>query len=185
MKLVLILGSLLLLMSMGAKPVTKPIEVTVAQPHTAIEQASKFLMVSKCDNCTVAEFDRIKAAESKVNDVIIGSCFREKLTAMPLIQTEGRSPHQVVDHLAASRVKVDTEMYRTVKRVLGYTIPGIDKIWLNRNKMMKWGVCDTASLLAHEASHKAGYHHDYKATSRRPNSVPYSINRAFEACCTK
>ena len=158
------------------KPVTlEPVEVHTTKPV--------YLAIEKCPSCSVGELDFIRSATEKVNEVVAGTCFREKLMAMPLIQTEGRSPKQVVDSLIG--VEIDIEMYWTVKRVLGYTLPSVPKVWLNRRYMTKWNVCDTASLLAHEASHKVGYGHDFKATARRPQSVPYSVNRAFGACCSK
>lgn len=157
--------------------------VTIEQgeAHTS----KQFLTVSKCNGCTVSESDRVSAAVIKVNETIAGACFRKEMVSMSLIQTEGRTPEQVVDHLASSQIQVETQKYWTIRRVLGYTLPNVNKIWLNSRYMMKWNVCDTASLLAHESSHKVGYSHDYKPTSRRPMSVPYSLNRAFEACCTK
>lgn len=173
--------------AMGAKkPVVKAPAPVIVEPARDVQPSQPlpvFLVVGKCDNCSVAEFDHIKASVVKVNDVVSGQCFREKMLAMDLIQTEGRTPAQVVDSLKG--VKIDTEMYWTIKRVLGYTLPSAQKIWINRRYMLQWNHCDLGSLLAHESSHKVGYGHDYQSTSRRPKSVPYSINRAFDACCTK
>jgi hypothetical protein len=36
------------------------------------------------------------------------------------------------------------------------------------------------SLISHEYGHKRGFEHEYNNTSRRPNSICYIINRAFE-----
>lgn len=179
--------------AMGAKkPVVKTPEVVVPVPvdvepvgNVNPSEARPFLTVKKCDNCTVAEFDFIQKGVAKTNETVISACFRQKLTAMDLIQTDGKSPAEVVDSLIHAGIVIDAEMYWTAKRVLGYTLPNVMKEWINRRYMMKWNVCDLGSLLAHETSHKVGYKHDFERTKRRPQSVPYSINRAFKACCTK
>jgi hypothetical protein len=183
--------------AMGSKQPEKApsVAVEVMKPATSEEKKPSdvpTLTVSKCLNCTGEEFARIKAAEVKVNEVVDSQCFRSKMESRKLIQTGGRTPAQVVDSLVSANIVIETEMYYTIKRVLGYTLDGVNKEWINRRYMMSWNVCDLASLLAHETSHKVGYTHDYYSTSRRPYSVPYSANWAFEepvlvfkACCQK
>lgn len=156
--------------------------IVFSQPFGVVEASeSVFLTVRKCNNCSVSEFERIKSAVGKVNEVVVGACFRKEMSSMPLIQTEGRTSEQVVQSLIG--VQIDAEMYWTIKRVLGYTLPNVDKIYINRRYALAWNVCDMASLLAHEGSHKVGYQHDFNSTKRRPNSVPYSINKVFSTCC--
>ncbi len=181
----------ILCMGMGARQPVRvvtplPPEVVVDTLEPIEGNASKsFLTGAKCNGCSVAQSDRVAASILKVNEVIASQCFKDKLSSLPLIQTNGRTPLQVVEHLTSSNVVVGIEMYYTFKRVSGYTLPKVNKIWLNTKYLMVWGACDTGSLLAHEASHKTGYDHDYSSTPRRPNSVPYSINKAFTACCKR
>jgi len=144
---------------------------------------SLFLTVGKCTNCTDDQYKKIKDAVVKTNEVVASQCFRNVMESRPLIQTNDMSPSQVVNALIHGNITVDTEMYYTFKRVLGYTIENVHKIWLNRKYMMSWNICDLSSLLGHENSHKVGFGHDFKATSRRVNSVPYSVNAAFKECC--
>lgn len=148
-------------------------------------EALPFLSIGKCDNCSVAQFDKIKASAAKVNEVVSSQCFKDSLSRMPLIQTNGKTPAEVVEFLIHAGVKVDTKMYFTYKRVLGYTLPSVQKIWINSRYALKWDVCDMASLLVHEGLHKAGFKHGYQNTPTRKYSVPYSANRAMDACCTK
>lgn len=163
---------------MSLIPVPKPL----INPVSA-ESPKTFLTVTKCNGCSVSEFDRIKASTAKLNEVIHSSCFRDELSNMKLIQTNGKTPAQVVESLTNAEIVIETQMYWTLNRVLGYTLPNVNKEWINRRYLMKWSVCDLGSLLAHETSHKVGYDHDYKTTKNRPYSVPYSVNRAFEKCC--
>lgn len=151
------------------------IQVTAPSNH--------FLTVGKCSNCTPSQWTFVQEAVKKTNETVASKCFQEKLASLPLIQTNGLTPTQVSTSLPLSGIKVDVEMYYTLKRVLGYTLQGVDKIWVNKKYMSAWGSCELGSLLAHESSHKAGYTHDFKATARRPNSVPYSVNTAFKFCC--
>lgn len=180
----------ILCMGMGARqPVNKPTEVVI--PEVVVDTLEPievhipkvFLTVTKCNNCTVAELDRIRLAEVKTNEVVRGECFKDSLSKMPLIETNGRTAAQVVEHILNSEVKIEAEMYWTVKRVLGYTLSGVNKEWINRRYMMSWGVCDLSSLLGHETAHKIGYGHSFRPTPTRHNTVPYSINKVFSTCC--
>lgn len=143
------------------------------------------LTVLDCKNCTPKELARVQESASMVNQVVKTQCFRDFMEARELIQTNGLTRSQVVDSLVSADIKISVEMYWSLKRVLGYTYDGVNKEWVNRRYMMSWGVCDLASLLGHETSHKANYDHDFKATKRRPWSVPYSINQAFKKCCPR
>jgi hypothetical protein len=182
MKLIALLVFAILCTAMGSKPIINP--RVVVDPIAVDNQTSKpFLTVTNCDNCSVAEFDRITASAVKLNEVVLTQCFRDQIEGTSLIQTNGKTPQQVVDSLLHADVRIEAQMYWTAKRVLGYTIEGVDKEWINRRYMMSWSVCDLTSLLGHESSHKVGYDHDYYPTNRRPNSVPYAINRAIGKCC--
>lgn len=173
-----------------ATPAIKPtIDGTVITTDPPIVIPKPMLTVRACTNCKNNEAQRIQDGAAKVNEVVVTQCFRDGMEKRALIQTNGLTPSQVVGALIHADITIDAEMYWTIKRVLGYTLgdqlPGQFKEWLNRRYMMEWNVCDLASLLAHETSHKAGFDHDFKATSRRPLSVPYSINEVFKVCCTK
>lgn len=162
----------------------RPIDPAPPASTVAVQDISKPMLVIKaCSNCTAEEMAFIRKAESKMNETVAGQCFRTQLAGQPLIQTNGLSPEQVVETLPHAGIEIDVEMYYTVKRVLGYTLPTAKKEWINRRYMLSWNVCDLGSLLAHETSHKIGYGHDFKPTKRRPSSVPYTINRVFKHCC--
>lgn len=185
---------LLLVLACSQAPVKVEAPSTTGAPTTNVTVQSSgekpYLSVTRCTNCTPDQWKRIQDATVKVNKVVKGQCFRSGMEKRALIQTNGKTPSQVVDSLVSADIRIETEMYYTIKRVLGYTIEGYDKEWLNRKYMMSWNVCDLASLLAHETAHKVGYGHDYYSTARRPYSVNYSINaiydgvkNTFDGCC--
>jgi hypothetical protein len=162
---VLFLGLCLLLICLNIK-----------QSHGA------YLTVNKCENCTFIQQKFLDQSVLKTNETVAGSCFASFMLVRKFVNTE-KNNEQVYQSLVDANVVVDIRTYYTMKRVLGYTIPGKNKIWINRKYMLAWNHCDLASLLGHESSHKIGYSHSYYATKERPNSVPYSINAAFKQCC--
>lgn len=146
---------------------------------------SQYLTIPKCTNCSPVQTKFIAESVVKVNETIFSSCFIGFMMERDLIQTNERSNPEVLESIMFAQVVVDAEMYYTFKRVLGYTLPDKNKIWINRKYMMKWNRCDLASLLGHESSHKIGYGHSFYATKDRMNSVPYSMNEAFKKCCVR
>jgi len=110
-----------------------------------------------------------------------------------LVQTNGKTNDQVIEHIKAwsSATPIPIKFYSPglfqSKGVIGYTYPNDPTIYLNRSYRNKyvWSDAAEASNLFHEISHKWGYDHDFKATAQRPNSVPYSLNRAVESCTGK
>lgn len=148
-----------------------------------------YLTVKKCTNCSAEEWKFIQESVIKTNETVETTCFSAFMLKRKLIQTLGRTNQEVLDSLLNADISIDTEMYYSIKKVLGYTLGnqpiGQFKEWINRRYMMSWNKCDLASLLGHETSHKIGYDHDYYYSDARNYSVPYSINEAFDACCVK
>lgn len=58
---------------------------------------------------------------------------------------------------------------------IGYTYPDADTIWVNRRHYKNFKPSQIAANFTHEWLHKVGFGHDFKATARRPFSVPYAI----------
>jgi hypothetical protein len=142
------------------------------------------LTVSECRKCTEHEARRNGQAVEKIRETLRGECFREGWMKRELIQTNGKTNAEVLEHITSANVTIQVEMYRSlIGRVHGYTYPNSSTIWMNRKYHDSWNACTVGSNLAHEFSHKIGYDHDYKATARRPNSVPYAINTVFDECC--
>jgi hypothetical protein len=102
---------------------------------------------------------------------------------LDLNQTNGLTKSQVVAHLRSSPVKLDLQMYRSWRGVVGYTYDGVNKIWMNRKFHDGFNVCESASNLGHEITHKNGFVHDFKPTKRRPCSAPYIVGTVVKKCC--
>jgi len=148
-----------------------------------IQNLTPMLVIGKCSNCSVDENAMLLEAAGKLNFIVKTQCFKEEIMKRDLIQTGGKSNIEVYKSLIHSNITVDIEMYWSIKKVLGYTYPNVMKEWINRRYAKSWGICELASLLAHETSHKVGYGHDFYNTKSRQYSVPYSINHAFTICC--
>lgn len=140
--------------------------------------------VVKFINHTGSEIARNKAAIVKINEVSKSECFKSFMIERKLIDTNGLNNIQVVEKLLSTPVILELEMYKKAfSKVNGYTYSTTKRIWLNRKYHNYYGVCSVANNLAHEISHKQGFGHDFKASTSRAFSVPYSINLAFSKCC--
>lgn len=194
---------LMILMSCASKAPIQPQDPIVITPPTDViidngepngpiivpAPVKPYVVVKKCTNCNLSQAEFIKNAVVKVNETVAGSCFSEFLIARKMNNTNAMTSAEVVKTLIGANVFTDTEMYFTNKKVLGYTLTGQSpdkyKIWINSRYMESWGLCDLASLIGHEVSHKIGFGHGKYATSSRPYSVPYSVNAAFSKCCVR
>lgn len=136
-------------------------------------------------NHTADEAKVVGKSQELVNTLIDSSCFEQFFLARDLIQTESRTNKEVVDHIRSQKCfTIPVEMYSAWwSKVVGYRQPPSLTIYTNRKFHAGANACDRASNLFHEWLHSVGYGHDFKATIRRPKSVPYSANAAVEACC--
>jgi hypothetical protein len=189
---------LLLLAFSCASHVTQPPMPDPAPSHTETETETEieiaktpivkpYLTVTSCTNCTTDQWVFIQEANKKLNETVNGSCFKTEVLAFQFLKgwTLNRNNQQILDSLVGADVKIETEMYTTWHKVLGYTLPDAMKEWLNSRYMTSWNVCDLASLLAHETSHKVGYDHTFNYTTGRENSIPYGLNTIMDKCCVR
>jgi hypothetical protein len=174
---------------MGAQ---KPIQVsgdTVTVEIPSTYEPQDYLSIRKCTNCSDSQWKFIQEAQVKTNETVASSCFASFMIQRKFIDIDQMSNSQVVEALVGKNTLTDVEMYRTAKRVLGYTLAnqpvGKYKIWINSRYMMKWNRCDLGSLLGHETAHKKGFKHSFKYTKSRIFSVPYSMNEAIDQCCVR
>ena len=137
-------------------------------------------------NHTQEEKQFVEISESLINKLVQSKCFESFMVNRELIDTNGKTPKQVVDHLRSLNGSVPIHMYYSRKNVVGYRNPSYPDVYTNRRFHAGSNACDRASNLGHEVvGHSLGeYDHSYKATYSRPRSVPYSINAAFKACCS-
>jgi len=71
------------------------------------------------------------------------------------------------------------------EKVLGYTYPDSDTIWINENFYHSSTPADIAMNMTHEWTHKLGFDHDFEKTPLRPFSVPYAIGYMIQEMSRK
>lgn len=128
---------------------------------------------------------RVEQLEKKVNEVVSSQCFFDQITKATMVQTNGRNPLEVALHLRSLNGQVKVHYYRKNNNVVGYRQPPSKDVHFNLKFHDNRSVCTNAGNAAHEAlGHSlGGYSHDFKATKRRPLSVPYTLNTVFKRCC--
>lgn len=67
--------------------------------------------------------------------------------------------------------------------VLGWTNPSTIKVWFNSRNFDGRSDCPIVGTMAHEQAHKLKFGHDFKATARRPYSVPYVLGTIVTRLC--
>lgn len=135
-------------------------------------------------NHTKEQKEILKIAENISNDILKSNCFENFMLNRDLIKTNKKTRKQVVEDLKSKDLSVPVHMYyKWTSKVVGYRQPPRPDIYTNAKFHNGSNACSRASNLLHEWSHVAGYGHSFKATKKRPFSVPYSINAAFKKCC--
>jgi len=159
----------------------KPPQVKPLPP--ALQTSKPGVTFSPVKNYTEEELSVLIVAEKLANDLLKSQCFQTFMVNRKLIETNSKTPLEVVTLLKATNLAVPVEMYYKNNGVVGYRQPPALNIFTNRKFHAGSTACSRASNLTHEWSHSVGFGHSYRATSSRPYSVPYSINAAFSGCC--
>ena len=104
---------------------------------------------------------------------------------------KNKTPKEIFDqlfkkHPEVSIINLTILTYYTAKNVIGYGYANTTDIYVNTKYLVNYELNDLEDLmnigsnLLHEHGHDCGFSHDFKSTSRRPNSICYILNRAFE-----
>lgn len=148
-------------------------------------------------NFTAKERAKLNEAILYIETIINGPEFRERVLnhtyqgQKQFVQNGGQTNEQVYETIMAGAEKypvateadqeIDMELEMYVPKwyqsrsVLGYTYQNTRKVWINRYFFSSADANEIAGNFIHEWTHKLGFEHDYKSTSRRPFSVPYAI----------
>ena len=170
------------------KPSVSPSPSSQTSPSPSPSPAPSdgyFKQFTPVKNYTAAELANLVLVDRLAYDTLQSECFKDFILKRKLIQTNGKTNAEVAEHLKTSRLTVPVVMYYTSKGVIGYRSPPSPVVHTNRGfhgLKTEYTNRTRASNLTHERSHVLNYGHDYKRTSRRPYSVPYSINAAFDSC---
>lgn len=98
-------------------------------------------------------------------------------------------PVQIYSQLFPITLYLNT--YYTVRSVIGYGTESSNQIYINTKYLSNYSIeimedlMKIGSNLLHEHSHDCGFDHDFKSTARRPNSISYIMNRAYERAFKK
>lgn len=170
-------------------PLPEPSPMPITNPSTLVP-GSGFSFEPVTYYTTQVERSKISQAALKGRLVVMSKCFGDFMHGRALIQTGGKSNDQVVEDIRRANLHIPVEMYSRCLGVwpctsaVAYRSPPSPTIHLNRNAFnLSKSDCEWASTIHHEASHVLGYEHDYNWNAQRDFSVPYSINKAFTACC--
>lgn len=172
MKNILLICLLILLCGFSKKA---PVEIPLAEASPSVTG----ITIHSMKNYTIKEQGNAREAEKKIVQVVSSECFGSFIKKSALTETNGKTNDQVLDSIRKANASLDLVMYsKWYSKVVGYTYGGTT-IYTNRKFHAGATSCNVASNIVHEVAHVIGYSH-YKAWG---SSVPYQINRAFEACC--
>lgn len=123
-------------------------------------------------------------------DGVLGATFAGK----PGFASDTRSPQEIYraireakeSYTDASDGEVDLNLTLQSfswfqRHTVGYTTPSSDTLTTNRNFFSGFEPAEVAGHIGHEWLHKLGFEHDFKATARRPDSVPYELGELIES----
>ena len=170
-------------------------ELTEAQiaSETAPVQALTFDINANLSGFEKDHEEKIFSAFDLIKQVIASDEFKRRVLGYTykgkkqFVDNNGDSNSQVYkkileasEKLSSSKnntMDLDLESYYTKKNVIGYTMPSIKAIFINRRYLDKksFKSNQVAMNLTHEWLHKLGYKHAQKNNSSRPHSVPYAI----------
>ena len=89
-----------------------------------------------------------------MNKTLSSVCFEDFWNNRELIQTNGKTNQEVLEHIKNSTVGVELVSYFKLGSTVGYTYPNTNKIWMNEKMHRNFDSCRSASNMAHEGSHK-------------------------------
>ena len=144
---------------------------------------------------TKDEKEIIAQASQKISDVVASKCFYDFFINRKLVDANGKTSAQVIEHLRSINDTVEIKLYyKAFGSAIAYRQPPQKVINLNRKAFSKaTPVCKWAATMAHEGlGHALGeYGHSFKWNAQRDFSVPYSLGGsvrqnggdAFTNCC--
>ncbi|MDP3569143.1 MAG: hypothetical protein Q8S42_00865 [Archangium sp.] len=180
-------------------PTTPAPTPTPTRPVDTFEPGAPMrVSLGKVTGYSAAERQKLDKATQLMGNVLNSQEFRDAVLSAdfagkPGFASETRSPQDVYAAIRAAKENytdaADGEVDLNVKlenmswfqrNVVGYTTESSDTLTTNRRFFSGFEPSEMAGHLAHEWLHKLGFEHDFKATARRPDSVPYELGDLVE-----
>lgn len=173
------------------------IAVDVPVPNLALtwDARIKFIDFSTTQENKVQDaVDLIKQviASEEFKNAILNHKYKGKKT---FVDNGGLSNAQIYKKILESSEKLNPKKnnmmdvtlvtYRESANVIGYTMPSVNKIWMNTRYLNNFTPRQVASNLFHEWLHKLGFKHDFERTPERPYSVPYAVGYLVKKLAAK
>jgi len=143
----------------------------------------ELIKVKSFKGFTDREIEKFWQASKTVNKVTHSKCFEKYITDFKdLLNNKSQTRAELIEELRSSKPEINFVMYYKNNSTVGYTYGNSDTIWMNRKFHGNYSLAQASANLGHERSHKLGYGHDFKNTSRRSRQTPYPIGAAIRAC---
>jgi hypothetical protein len=152
-------------------------------------------------NFTREQENKVLDAVDLIKQVLASEAFKKKILNFTykgkkaFIDNNGLTNAQVYKKILEASEKLNpgknntmditVETYFTDANVIGYTMPSINKIYMNRKYFNNFTPVQISSNMVHEWLHKLGFGHDYESTPTRPYSVPYAVGYIVKALAAK
>jgi hypothetical protein len=150
----------------------------------------------KMNNFKEDQVTKMNEALEKVKIVINSTEFKNRILAhtykgeVTFVQNDNLTNEEIYEKIMIGaeslnleedqEMDIDVTMYYKNNSTVGYTYPNTPKTWVNSKFFNKYSHSKVAKNVVHEWTHKLGFGHDYKRTSRRPYSVPYAVGSIIE-----
>lgn len=132
---------------------------------------------------------KLGQAQAVLEKIFNSEEYKQEVLKRKFTSTE-LSPQEIYEKLFAGaealipavnyQMDLQVRMYYSWRRTVGYTYPSDMVVHTNSRFHNSYGVCQVASNLTHEWTHKMGFSH---ASARDSKSVPYAHNDIIEELC--
>lgn len=152
-------------------------------------------------NFTRTQESKVLDAVDLIKQVIASEAFKNKILNFSykgkkaFIDNNGLTNAQVYKKILEGSEKLNpgknntmditVETYYVDANVIGYTMPSINKIYMNRKYFNNFTPVQVSANMVHEWLHKLGFGHDYESTPSRPYSVPYAVGYIVKTLAAK
>lgn len=152
-------------------------------------------------NFTRTQENKVLDAVDLIKQVIASEAFKKKILNFTykgkkaFIDNNGLTNSQIYKKILEASEKlvpgknntmdITLETYYVDANVIGYTMPSINKVYMNRKYFNTFTPVQISSNMVHEWLHKLGFGHDYESTPSRPYSVPYAVGYIVKSLAAK